>query len=412
MFSKKNVLLILIILIILIIVNKIRTTSSDKFITNLIEENTQIKLKSKKNRTYQQGYNKDIIVNNRKMFEKIASNGEIGLAESYIDGDWDSDNLEDIIYELISKEEILKNEIKKQSINFIFMEIKAMIKNRIQNNSIESSKTNISHHYDIGNDLYEKMLGKHMQYTCAYFNKPNMTLDEAQYAKMELIAKKLDLKPNMRILDIGCGFGSMAQHLSKHYDVYVVGVTLSKEQKSYAEKHFFHPKSTIEFKDYRNVQGQFDRVFSVGMFEHVGRSNYKEYYNKCYELLKSDGIMLIHTIGTYKRKWSHNKFINKYIFPEGELPHIENLTQPFVDKWHLEDLQNIGLSYAKTLRAWHKNIGDWSGLERYNNKFRRLWKFYLLSCAASFQIRNSSLWQIVYTKRNSNRDDDCHHIRN
>ena len=282
------------------------------------------------------------------------------------------EHLEKTIYELLSRSEFLIDQIKKQSINFIFMEIKIIIKDKIQNNLLMSSKRNISHHYDIGNELFEKMLGKHMQYTCAYFNKPNMTLDEAQYAKMELIAKKLDLKPNMKVIDIGCGFGSLAQHLAKRYNVYVIGVTLSKEQKSYADKHFPHPKITIELKDYRHVRGQFDRVYSVGMFEHVRRSNYKEYYDKCYELLKPDGIMLIHTIGTNSRKWNQYSFINKYIFPGGELPHIENLTHSFVDKWHLEDWQNMGLSYAKTLRAWHKNIGDWSRLENYDDRFRRM----------------------------------------
>ena len=412
MINKRKVFLLL---TILLISKKIVSSSPEKFITNLVEQNTDIKIQTQKKETSQKG-NEDILVNNKKMFAKIASNGELGLADSYIDGYWDSDNLEKTIYALLSKSEILKTQIKKQSLNFIFMEVKALIKNKIQNNSIKSSKKNISHHYNLGNDLYVKMLGKHMQYTCAYFNRPNMTLDEAQYAKMELIAKKLDLKPNMKVLDIGCGFGSMAQHIAKHYDVYVTGVTLSKEQKSYADKYFPHPKVTIELKDYRHVTpigtGQFDRIYSVGMFEHVGRERYKEYYDKCYELLKPNGIMLIHTIGTNTRKWSHNSFINKYIFPEGELPHIENLTHSFVDKWHLEDWQNIGLSYAKTLRAWHRNIGEWSGLDNYDERFRRIWNFYLLGCASTFQSRNTLLWQIVYTKRNSNRNDDCHHIRN
>ena len=147
------------------------------------------------------------------------------------------------------------------------------------------------------------------------------------------------------------------------------------------------------------------------MFEQVGRKRYKEYYDKCYELLKQDGIMLIHTIGTNHRKFNHNSFISKYIFPEAELPHIENLTNTFVDKWHLEDWQSFGLSYAKTLRQWHYNLGDWSGLDNYDKRFRRMWNFYLLGCAASFQIRDNCLWQIVYTKLNSNRNDDCHHIR-
>ena len=250
-----------------------------------------------------------------------------------------------------------------------------------------------------------------MQYTCAYFNKPRMTLDEAQYAKMELIAKKLNLKPGMDVLDIGCGFGSMAQHLAKKYKVNVVGVTLSKEQIEYANKYFPHNNVKIYYEDYRNVEGKFDRVYSVGMFEHVGRKNHHEYYNKCYELLKDNGIMLIHTIITDARKWIPNGFINKYIFPEGEIPHIENLTRSFIDKWHLEDIQNFGISYSKTLRRWRKNIGDWEGLDSYDERFRRMWHLYLLGCAAGFKNRDMSLYQLVYVKKDTQRIDNLHHIR-
>jgi cyclopropane-fatty-acyl-phospholipid synthase len=295
--------------------------------------------------------------------------------------------------------------LKKNSFSFLLMEIKSRIKNISRNNTIESSAKNISFHYDIGNDLYNKMLGKHMQYTCAYFNKPNMTLDEAQYAKMELIAKKLDLKPGMKVLDIGCGFGSMANHLANKYKVHVVGVTLSKEQKIYADKNFSNKNVNILVQDYRLVEGKFDRVYSVGMFEHVGRKNYKEYYDKCYDLLKDDGIMLIHSISTTQRKWNHNTFVGKYIFPEFELPHLKDLVGKFSDKWNIEDLQNFGLSYAKTLRAWNKNIDDWSGLEKYDTKFRRMWKMYLLGCASTFQNRKTGLWQIIYTKDNTTRED-------
>jgi cyclopropane-fatty-acyl-phospholipid synthase len=410
MFSKKKIIFLL---IIIMIVNIIRTVSPEKFITNLFEKNTQIKLKIKDNRKYQQMNNTDIIVHNQKIFSKIAANGELGFAESYIDGDWDSNDLEKTIYELSLKSESLKNQIKKQSINLIFMEIKRMIKNNMDN-LIKKSKKNISHHYDIGNKLFEKMLGKHMQYTCAYFHKQNMTLDEAQYAKMELIAKKLNLKPNMKILDIGCGFGSLAHHLAKKYNVYVIGVTLSEKQKSYADKYLSHPKVTIELKDYRHVIGQFDRVYSVGMFEHVGRVNYQEYYDKCYKLLKPDGIMLIHTIGTYCINGNgQSNFSNKYIFPGGQLPNLMNLNSEKINqKWKLEDFQNFGKSYTKTLRYWHKNIGKWDGLDEYNITFRRMWKFYLLGFSAKFDLGVLGLWHFVYTKRENKRNDDCHHIRN
>ena len=391
---------------ILIIAKKIMTSSPEKFITNLVEQNTNIKLDTRNKRTSEQRKNKDIIVNNKEMFVKIASTGELGLAESYIDGDWDSEDLEKTIYKLSSKSGILETQIKKQSLNFIFMEIKAMIKNRIANNTIQNSKRNVDFHYNAGNDLFEKMLGKHMQYTCAYFYKSNMTLDEAQYAKMELIAKKLDLKPNMRILDIGCGFGSMAHHLAKHYDVNVIGVTLSKEQKSYAEKHFSNSKVTIEFKDYRQVTGLFDRVYSVGMFEHVGIMNYQTYFDKCFELLKPQGIMLIHTIGHNGiNNWKKSAFFDKYIFPEGELPNMINLSKSST-KWILQDFQNIGKSYTKTLRSWKENIGNWKGLDEYDYCFRRMWHFYLCAAAASFsQPDRMQLFQLVYTKKMDNTNN-------
>ena len=410
--KKKYFLIILIILLIIFLIYKVKKSDSEVFITKLIHKNTNLKCVHLKDIDKKNIQKNIIIVNNPVMFDKIAYKGEIGLAESYMDGDWDAYDLEYIIYELLQKEPYLVKQIKKQSLNFLFMEIKCYYKSKLPNNTIKSSKKNITSHYDAGNDLFEKMLGKYMQYTCAYFYKDNMTLDEAQYAKIELIAKKLDLKPGMTVLDIGCGFSSMAYHLATNYKVHVIGVTLSKEQKKYADKNFSHKNVKIELKDYRHVKGKFDRVYSVGMFEHVGKRNYSEYYDKCYELLKDDGIMFIHTIGSNIRKLNRNSFINKYIFPEGELPHIENLTGKFIDKWHMEDLQNFGLSYAKTLRAWRKNIGDWSDLDTYNTHFRRMWDFYLLGCAAVFQNKQACLWQIVYTKRNSNRIDNCHHIRN
>ena len=204
----------------------------------------------------------------------------------------------------------------------------------------------------------------------------------------------------------------MALHLAKKYKVKVTGVTLSKEQIIYANKKFPHKDVSIEFKDYRHVEGKFDRVYSVGMLEQVGRKNYHEYYDKCYDLLTENGIMMLHTMTTTQRKWNWNTFICTYIFPGLELPHIESLGKTYTDKWHIEDLQTFGLSYAKTLRRWNDNIGDWSGLDKYDETFRRMWKLYLLGCAALFQNRDTSLWQIVYTKKNSQRTQDCHYIRN
>ena len=375
---------------------------------SLIESSTPIKFVTKKSSTASKD---EIIVHNPRMFDRFAKDGEIGLSEAYMDGDWESSDLEYVVTVFLNCQgELLKN-LKKKSLSFVWAGIKAHIAG-IRNNTVESSRRNIAHHYDAGNDLYQLMLGQHMQYTCAYYHSPGMTLDEAQMAKMELIAKKLDLKAGMTVLDIGCGFGTMAYHLATKYHVSIKGVTLSKEQKKYADTHYGaweHYK--IEVKDYRHVKGKFDRIYSVGMLEHVGRRNYKEYFTKVFNLLKPDGLMIIHTIATSQRVWNRHTFVAKYIFPEFELPNLNSLTGTFSDCWHIEDLQNFGLSYAKTLRAWNENLGNWKGLDKYTPSFRRMWTLYLLGCAATFQTRENSLWQIVYTKKNNKRGDDCHHIR-
>ena len=350
-----------------------------------------------------------IIVNNDDFFSKAMTKGDLGVTESYMDGDWDSPDLEKTLRELLMNQSKLEKHI--YSLEFILLGLNEYIATYLPSNTLESSKDNISLHYDVGNNLYSKMLGKHMQYTCAYYHKDDLTLDEAQYAKMELIAKKLRLEEGLTVLDIGCGFGSLANHLATKYKVHVVGVTLSKEQIKVYEEHFNHPNVHIKYMDYRDVTGTFDRVYSIGMFEHVGKINYKEYYDKCHSLLNDDGIMLLHTIGGAPgRNIESNDFIGKYIFPESELPELSDLTKGYTDEWHLEDFHNFGLSYAKTLRAWRHNIGDWSGLDNYDTRFRRMWDFYLFGCAAAFERKHIYLWQLVYIKR-CNTSFDCHHIR-
>jgi len=406
--TKLTIGIILIILLCIIFVYFL-SFNSKRFLTNLLEKNTDLKLITKNDNN---NNSRDIIVNNDAMFNKIITKGALGLAESYMDGDWDCNNLESTLYELISKQKELSYSLYKNSPRVLILFLFVKIKTYLPNNTRESVIHNISQHYDIGNDLYSKMLGKTMQYTCAYFNTKNMTLDEAQYAKMELVAKKLNLQPGMKMIDIGCGFGSMAYYFANKYNVYVTGVTLSKEQKEYADKYYNHTNVDIQLKDYRDATGKYDRVFSIGMFEHVGRRNYKEYYDKCYELLNDDGIMLIHTVtSTFRSKGCADRFITQYIFPEGELPHISNFTEKYSDKWRLEDLQNFGLSYSKTLNSWRNNIGNWGGLDNYDNRFRRMWDFYLYGCSAGFRFKNINLNQLVYTKRKY-LGPDLSYIRN
>lgn len=378
------------------------------FFKHLIESSTPIRFLP--STMYDKTNKNHILVHDARMFQAFALKGEVGLSESYMHGDWEACDLEYVVSVFLLHDQAILANLKNNSMSFIWAEVKANF-NNLRVNTLESSRRNISHHYDIGNDLYSKMLGKHMQYTCAYFNKPDMSLDDAQHAKMELIAKKLDLQPGMKVLDIGCGFGAMAHHLAYNYGVKVLGVTLSVEQQKYATTYYSHKNLEVLVKDYRHVTGSYDRVYSVGMFEHVGRKNYKEYFNKCYDLLTTDGIMMIHTISSTQRKWNHNTFVGTYIFPEFELPHISSFGKTYTDKWHIEDLQTFGISYAKTLREWHANIGNWEGLDKYDDRFRRMWELYLLGCAALFQGRGTSLWQVVYTKKNSGRKSDCYHIR-
>ena len=370
---------------------------------NLLQENTDIELIRNTDKSTK---NTSIIVNSDNFFSRSIAKGGLGVGESYMDGDWDTPDLEGTLHNLIESESKLEAHI--YSLEFLLLGLNNYINTFLSSNTLETVKGNVEHHKDIGNDLYSKMLGEHMQYTCAYFYKDDLTLDEAQYAKMELIAKKLKLEEGLTILDLGCGFGALANHLSTKYKVNIVGVTLSKEQIKYHDTHFNNTNVSILYMDYRDVTGIFDRVYSVGLLEHIGKINYKTYYDKCYSLLKDDGIMLIHTISSCNA--TSGEFITKYIFPEAELPELSDLTKSYTDQWILEDFQNFGLSYAKTLRAWKDNIGDWSGLDNYDTKFRRMWDYYLLGCAAAFQRKQIYLWQLVYTKK-TNTTFEGYYIR-
>ena len=347
-----------------------------------------------------------ITVINKKFYKEVLLKGELGFAETYMDGYWTCSDLETLLYELLINHTKIEQLLKSQSITLSISLIIQYINNLFHNNTLNKSIKNVEHHYDIGNDLYQKMLGKTMVYTCGYFYKPNITLDEAQIAKIDMVAKKLHLKEGMCVLDIGCGFGSAAYYIGTKYKVNVLGVTLSKEQLKCANDNYKSKYTNYKYQDYRHVTGKFDRVYSIGMFEHIGLKNYPTYFNKCYELLKDDGIMLLHTIGSNYLYSGQSTFINKYIFPGGQLPRKKDIIGNFLEnKWGLEDWHNFGISYRHTLNSWHNNIKDWKGLDNYNERFRKMWKFYLLSCAANFKAENICLWQIVFTKLKHKKPD-------
>lgn len=336
----------------------------------------------------------DIKVNNEKFYDRVLKQGSLGLGESYMDGWWDCDNLDQFFHKVLSAD--LDKQIKsnwKLAFNIMW--------NYMLNPGKKSKAFEVGQkHYDIGNDLYKIMLDKRLVYTCAYWKNAN-TLDEAQEAKFDLVCKKIGLKEKQTILDIGSGWGSFMSYAAEKYGVNAVGVTVSKEQKILADSLYSNFSIKTELKDYRDIKEKFDHIVSLGMFEHVGIKNYKTYMKVANNALKDDGLFLLHTIGSNVSKNSVDAWINKYIFPNGILPSIKQIAKSVEGLFVIEDLHNFGADYDKTLMSWYHNFNKgWDSIKsNYDERFYRMWKYYLLSCAGSFRARNIQLWQIVLSKK-------------
>jgi cyclopropane-fatty-acyl-phospholipid synthase len=278
-----------------------------------------------------------------------------------------------------------------------------------QVNNRVGSKQNVAHHYDIGNDLYALMLDdEHWQYSCAYWGEGVSTLAEAQFAKLAHIAKKLALSPGQEVLDIGCGWGGMAIHLAKHHDVHVTGITLSEEQAALARKRVqaagVADKVTILLEDYRDTAASgrtFDRIVSVGMFEHVGRAQFETFFEASANLLADDGVMLLHTIGRMGGPGTTDAFTRKYIFPGGYIPALSE-TVAASEKFRLiaADVETLRLHYAKTIRAWYANcmVHQDAIITLYDERFFRMWTFYLAGAATVFEHGSMCNYQIQYIR--------------
>ncbi|WP_408609444.1 class I SAM-dependent methyltransferase [Altererythrobacter lutimaris] len=278
-----------------------------------------------------------------------------------------------------------------------------------QVNEARSSKRNVAHHYDIGNELYKLMLDpEHMQYSCAYWPRDEMTLAEAQEAKLAHIAAKLALSDGQRVLDIGCGWGGMAIYLAKHFDVSVTGITLSEEQlalaRERADEAGVSDRVSFQLVDYRDLAKhgeQFDRIVSVGMFEHVGRPQFEEFFRSCYNLLADDGVMLLHTIGRFGGPGKTDAFTSKYIFPGGYIPALSE-TLAASEKYRLihTDIETLRLHYAKTLRKWYKlcEANKDAIIEMMDERFYRMWTFYLAGATAAFESGGMGNYQIQFAK--------------
>ena len=338
----------------------------------------------------------DVKVNNPKFLERLISEQSIGAGESYMDGWWDCDRLDELFFRL-TRAHLERKLNAKWKLYYLWLKA-TVINYQSRTKADEVART----HYDIDNRFYELMLGKSMAYTCGYW-KDAQTLDDAEFAKYDLCCRKLQLKPGDKVLELGCGWGGLAKYMAEKYQCEVVAIDIGTGPSTYAKVHCQDLPVTIYQCDYRdtaiyNPNGfKFDKIVSVGVLEHIGYKNYDEFLQIVKTFLNKDGLALIHSIGGNLTVKFCDPWIDKYIFPNGMLPSMPQFTKALEGKFIIEDHQNFGAYYVKTLLGWHKNFNDhWEELSQtHDERFRRMINYYLLSCAGSFRARSMQLWQFV-----------------
>lgn len=338
----------------------------------------------------------DIRVHDERLYARVLAHGSLGLGESYMDGWWDADDLDGFLARLLDAH--LDERVGGVDDAWLFL------KSRVANLQSGRRAWEVGEqHYDLGNDLFEAMLGKRLVYSCGYW-KDAANLDDAQEAKLELVFAKLGLEPGMRVLDIGCGWGEALKLAAERHGVAGVGVTVSQEQAEYARELCRGLPVEIRLVDYREMPGgdeRFDRVFSIGMFEHVGVKNYRTYFEVARRCVREDGLFLLHSIGSNVSTNHTDPWIERYIFPNSMIPSAEQIAHASENLFVVEDWHNFGADYDRTLMAWRANFdAAWPRLEpKYGERFRRMWRFYLSASAAVFRTRRDQLWQLVLSPR-------------
>jgi len=335
----------------------------------------------------------DLQVHDERLYARLIRGGSLALGESYMDGWWDCERLDELVNRIMRADVASEVGTRGEARRAL---VASLVNLQRPSRAFEVGRR----HYDIGNDLYRHMLDRRMIYSCGYWRNAS-TLDEAQEAKLDLAFRKLQLRPGMRLLDIGCGWGGTARFAAERYQVSVVGVTVSQEQVKLARNACRDLDVEIRLQDYRALSEKFDRVISIGMFEHVGRKNYDRFFRVVRGCLKDDGLLLLHTIGGLRSVNRTDPWIERYIFPDSMLPSTAQISRAVEGKFVIEDWHNFGPDYDPTLMCWAENFEEhWPELKhRYDERFFRMWRYYLLACAGSFRARKNQLWQIVLSPR-------------
>lgn len=342
----------------------------------------------------------DIQIHDERLYQRLLFHPVLGAGEAYMERWWDCKQLDELFFR------ICRNEFEYKIYNKAYMAFTGLLNRLINWQSQVRSKQVAERHYNLGNEFYRRMLGETMAYSCGYW-KNAKDLDQAQYDKFDLICRKLYLKPGDRVLDIGCGWGTLAKFMAEKYGCEVVGVNISTEQVRFAQENCKNLPVTYCLADYRNShlynprQIPFDKVVSVGFCEHIGHKNYVKFFEVVRQNISDTGLFLLHTIGKNDSSNLINPWIHKYIFPNGVLPSIKLLGGAIENHFVLEDLHNFGTDYDKTLMAWHKNFNDaWhASKQEKDEKFFRMWNYYLLSCAGGFRACTMMLWQFVLSPK-------------
>ncbi|QJR80501.1 cyclopropane fatty acyl phospholipid synthase [Alteromonas pelagimontana] len=335
-------------------------------------------------------------IHDSRFYDRLFREGSVGAGESYMDGWWDCVELDELFNRLLSAKLDVALKTKWAFIKHILVA-------RILNLQNQKRAWQVGEaHYDAGNDLYQLMLDDTMAYSCGYWQEAD-NLHQAQIAKLDLVCRKAQLQKGERVLDIGCGWGSFSQYAAQHYSVDVTGITISKEQQQLAQERCKGLPVDIQLKDYRSLKGKFDKLISIGMFEHVGPKNYSAYMKSAHNLMKDEGIFVLHTIGSAVSQQGTDPWIHKYIFPNGAIPSLTQISQSCEPYFVIEDVHNFGPDYDRTLMNWQHNFEQsWAQIKHlYSERFYRMWNYYLKTCAGAFRCRNLQLFQLVLRKRHS-----------